>query len=165
VPVVELSGAVIELSGAKRAALEELLGEIDAVAGVEVPGATGYAVFRRTSTGRRVLSGLLIGSEAITADMLRRVPVARLEELVNWPGREALEEIEALPPLRRSSAPDPEEFSRLVAHHYLLWAQVVANPAAKMADRAGAKLPTVHGWIREARLRGLLPAAKRGKAQ
>ena len=68
-----------------------------------------------------------------------------------------------LPPLRRSPDLSAEDFSHLVADHYRLWAEAVPNPAAAMAAEHGVKLPTMHGWIREARLRGLLPKAQRGK--
>jgi hypothetical protein len=159
------SVGVMELTEAQRAAFEELLGGVDTAASVDVGGVTARAAFRRTPAGRYVLAGLLIGGEALTADMLRQVPVARLEELVNFEGREVFEEIDALPRLRRESGTDPEEFSRLVVRHYRLWAKVVPNPATRMAVRAGVNVSTVHSWIREARLRGLLPPAKRGKAQ
>jgi hypothetical protein len=155
----------MELTEAQRAAFEELLGGVDTAASVDLPDVTARAAFRRTPAGRYVLAGLLIGGEALTADMLRQVPVAKLEELVNFEGREVFDEIEALPPLKRADAPDPEDFSHLVAQHYRLWAKVVPNPATRMAVRAGVNVSTVHSWIREARLRGLLPAAKRGKAQ
>jgi hypothetical protein len=153
----------MDLTPAQRAAFEELLGRVDFSATSYMAGATAHAAFRRTSAGRLVLSGLLIGGEAITADMLRQVSVAGLEKLANSETLEVLREIEALPPLKRTSGA-PEDFSRLVAQHYTLWAKVVPNPAANMADRAGSKVSTVHSWIREARLRGLLPPAKRGKA-
>jgi hypothetical protein len=146
-----------ELTEVQRAAFAELF---EALPG---EGMIVRAAFRVTSTGRLVVSGLLIGGDVLTADMLRRVPIAQLEEMVNSEDYNPLEAIEALPPLRRGD--DPVEFSKLVAEHYKAWARAVPNPVAKMADRAGVKLPTVHGWIREARLRGLLPPAKRGKAQ
>jgi hypothetical protein len=57
----------------------------------------------------------------------------------------------------------PEQISELVAQHYKTWARGVPHPAAAMAAEANAKLATVHTWIREARLRGYLPPAQRGK--
>lgn len=130
------------------------------------PGAAVAVVHRQGRSGRLVISALLLVGEAITAETLRRVPLAVYENSANLThhgdvDRQALGE---LPPLDRSAAASPEAFSRAVAEHYKLWAARVPNPAAAMAAEHGVKVPTMHGWIREARLRGLLPAAKRGKA-
>jgi hypothetical protein len=110
------------------------------------------------------VSALLLVGEALTAETLRRVPMSAIENSANLSrqdvNRKALVD---LPPLRRSPDLSAEQFSQLVADHYRLWAEAVPNPAAAMAAEHGVKLPTVHGWIREARLRGMLPKARRGK--
>ncbi|MEJ7772527.1 MAG: hypothetical protein WKF51_11550 [Geodermatophilaceae bacterium] len=129
-----------------------------------VPG-TGYVVlYSPASSGRLVVSALLLVGEALTSDTLRHVPISAFENAANLSrhdvNRQALAD---LPPLRRSPELSSEEFSKLVADHYLLWAAAVPNPASAMAAEHGVKLPTMHGWIREARLRGLLPRAQRGK--
>jgi hypothetical protein len=72
------------------------------------------------------------------------------------------DELAALPPLERGSL-SALEFSEVVADHYKVWARYVPTPAAGMGKRWGVKSATVHSWIREARLRGLLPEAERGK--
>jgi hypothetical protein len=113
-----------------------------------------------------VLAGVLLLSDAITGEMLRKVPVAALENsrnLTEAGGRPP--EVDELHPLRDADRSDPESFSRLVAEHYRAWARVVPHPVAAMARDAEVKPPTVHTWVREARLRGLLPPARRGKAQ
>jgi hypothetical protein len=129
-------------------------------------GADLYAGFTRSPSGRLVLSGLVVLGGAITADMLRKVPVAALENSENITHQQSVrEDVDRLPPLNRAEATSAEDFSRLVAEHYRSWARVVPHPAAAMAADAGVKLPTVHSWVREARLRGYLPPARRGKAQ
>jgi hypothetical protein len=133
--------------------------------GVAVPGAELYAGYTKTDTGRLVLSGLVLLGDALTADNIHKVPITALENSVNISHDTVRQEVDQLPPLTRTPELSPEDFSRLVAEHYRTWARSVPHPAAAMAADAGAKLPTVHTWIREARLRGFLPPAKRGKAK
>jgi|HubBroStandDraft_2_1064218.scaffolds.fasta_scaffold11006_4 hypothetical protein len=57
-----------------------------------------------------------------------------------------------------------DDFLRRVAGIY---AEAVAEkeaPAPVMADAAGVSARTVHGWIAEARKRGIMPPATRGRA-
>jgi hypothetical protein len=134
-----------------------------------VPEAALFSAFRTDDAGRQVLAGVMLMGDAITAEMLRKVPVAALENSRNLSQGNAddavREELAKITPLQDADRSDPEAFSRLVAEHYRAWARVVPHPAAAMARHAGVKSPTVHTWIREARLRGLLPPAKRGKAR
>ncbi len=103
--------------------------------------------------------------ETITSDMLRRVPLAAMEAAANVSQENAVRSALAmLGPLSRDRAESAEDFSRRVAEHYRLWAAHVPNPAARIAAEHKVKLATVHTWIRDARLRGLLPPARRGKA-
>lgn len=121
--------------------------------------------FREDENGRWVLAGLLLIDNAITAEMLRAVPVSAVESGQNDQAAEAArEELAKLTPLQDADRSDPETFSQLVAAHYKLWARAVPTPVASMAAAAGVKSATVHTWVREARLRGLLPPARRGKA-
>ncbi|WP_433369055.1 hypothetical protein ACQPZX_42740 [Actinoplanes sp. CA-142083] len=121
--------------------------------------------FREDENGRWVLAGMLLIDSAITAEMLRAVPVAAVENDRNDQFAEsAREELAKLTPLQDADRSDPEAFSQLVAAHYKLWARAVPYPVANIAAAAGVKAPTVHTWVREARLRGLLPPARRGKA-
>lgn len=137
------------------------LGDVKAV-----PGAALFARFTESETGRQVLSGVMLLGAAITADMLRKVPVSALENSTNLTrtDKQLKTELAKLPPLARGNLA-PEEFSKLVAEHYKVWARAVPHPAAAMAAQAEVKPPTMHTWIREARLRGFLPPAKRGKAR
>ncbi|MGW5272744.1 hypothetical protein ACWEQP_09195 [Streptomyces sp. NPDC004044] len=129
----------------------------------KAPFKRAAAQFVEGKDGRLVMSGLLVLDDAITTDRLKAVPVRALENSWNLTKNvDAREEIRELPKLERD-ARSPEEFAQLVAEHYRAWAAIVPHPVAAMAADAGVKPPTVHSWVREARLRGLLPPAKRGK--
>jgi len=123
-------------------------------------GAGLGVLFRRNESGRLVVAGVVLLGEAITAADLRLVPLAAIESSRNLSAGVA-----NLPPLRRDPGMTPEAFSQLVAEHYRAWAAVTPRPAAAMAKENGLKLPTIHGWVREARLRGLLPAGNRSKRE
>lgn len=129
----------------------------------KAPFKRAAAKFTEGKDGRLVMSGLLVLDEVITTDRLKSVPVRTLENSWNLTRSvDAREEIRDLPKLERGGRP-PEEFAQLVAEHYKAWAAIVPHPVAAMAADAGVKAPTVHGWVREARLRGFLPPAQRGK--
>ncbi|MFC4535693.1 hypothetical protein [Sphaerisporangium dianthi] len=132
--------------------------------GVSVPNAGLAAGFTKNESGRYVLSAVLVVGDAVTTDTLRRVPVVALENSLNISQDTVREEVDKLPPLQRTPGMSPEDFSALVARHYTTWARGVPHPAAAMAADSETKLPTVHTWIREARLRGFLPPARRGKS-
>lgn len=126
----------------------------------EVPGFPGLVVRLAPNTqGRMVVAGLRLEAEAVTAEMLRKVPLARIENEANA-GRH---HDDGLPPLRRAPGMSAEAFSRLVASHYQAAAQKWPNPVRVLAGRWGAKDATVHTWVRESRLRGFLPPARRRK--
>jgi hypothetical protein len=144
---------------------------------VAVPGAALWAMTEEDADGRWVVTGIVLLAEAVTADMLRKVPIEAIENSTNLGVRledaegstvlahdRAHTELAKLPRLERGDL-ESEEFSRLVAEHYRVWARYVPHPAAAMAAQADVKPPTMHTWIREARLRGFLPPAKRGKAR
>lgn len=130
----------------------------------KAPFRRSVAQFTEGKDGRLVMSGLLILDDAITTDRLKSVPVRTLEN--SWSltrNADVREEIRGLPRLSREGR-TPEEFAGLVAQHYKAWAAIAPHPVAAMAADAQVKAPTVHGWVREARLRGFLPPASRGKA-
>jgi hypothetical protein len=130
------------------------------------PGPSGtdlYARYTRTAAGRLVLSGLVLLGDVVTTDVMRKVPVVELENSVNLSRDDVTKEVRQLPTLERTPGMSPEQISELVAQHYKTWARGVPHPAAAMAAEYGVKVPTIHAWIREARLRGYLPPAQRGK--
>ncbi|MEU7807893.1 hypothetical protein AB0B18_15715 [Micromonospora chalcea] len=67
-------------------------------------------------------------------------------------------------PLSRPDGTDPDAFSRRVAQAYAVAVESTSAPAKALADEAQVPVTTVHRWIREARQRGHLPPARRGRA-
>jgi hypothetical protein len=57
--------------------------------------------------------------------------------------------------------PKPDSFYRKVAHLYSEVQVNTARPAAVIAEANGIPVSTVHGWVKEARRRGLLAAGER----
>lgn len=119
------------------------------------------AQFTEGKDGRLVVCGLLVLDTAVTTDQLKAVAIRAMEAEVN---AERAPDRDSLAPLVRAGRTSVE-FARLVADHYQAWASVTPHPVAAMASTAEAKAPTVHGWVREARLRGFLPPACRTKHQ
>lgn len=127
-----------------------------------VDGATLFAAFRQAESGRYVLAGVMLCADKVTGEMLRRIPVAMIENARNADGLPPA--LDGLPPLRRQPGMDQQKFSELVAAHHRAWAAITPHPVARMAEAASVKPPTMHTWVREARLRGLLGPARRKKA-
>lgn len=108
--------------------------------------------------GRLVITAVEMEGDAITGEDFRKIRIGEIESqgMPEHPAPTA--------PLTRQRAGDAEAHARLVAEHYRYHAAYSPKPAKLMSDACGAPLQTVHNWIREARLRGLLPTAQRGKA-
>jgi hypothetical protein len=70
---------------------------------------------------------------------------------------------EARAPLGRPDGMDPEVFYARVARAYGEYAEQTHAPARAMAEEADVPVGTVHRWIREARRRGFLPPARKGR--
>lgn len=134
----------------------------------EIPDTTpAWVVAKPDASGRLVITGLLVTGTAITSDSLRRIPIKVIEARLNQDRASGIDPIRAtahLSPLARANGMSAEEFSGLVAEHYQIWAAATATPVAGLAAHWGLKSATAHSWVREARLRGLLPAARRTKA-
>ncbi len=119
--------------------------------------------------GRRVVTGMLVLGDPLTASDLRGIPLGRLENVLNTltddqgigPVDSDQADPERLPPLVRDPGMRAEDWSRLVAEHYKAWSVRGGKPGAEMARRWGQNRQTVAAWIREARLRGFLPPARR----
>lgn len=142
--------------------------------------------------GRLVLDGLRIDGPP-TADLLRAIPVGKLEATANaqlavvddavvpvrnrrprpvrppeatTAGWEISDPATAVP--RRAAQPAgrgrPDHFYRDVATVYLDYAQGSHRPAADLAERHEVPVTTAHRWIKEARRRGFLPPGRPGRA-
>lgn len=68
------------------------------------------------------------------------------------------------PKLARPDGSDPDRFYRQVAARYLAVLAESRSIAPALAEEAGVPIPTVHRWINEARRRGFLPPARKGRA-
>lgn len=67
-------------------------------------------------------------------------------------------------PLERPDGTDPETFYARVAQAYNEFITETHAPAPLIAAEASVPVPTVHRWIAEARRRGFLPPARKGRA-
>lgn len=123
-----------------------------------------YVEWGEDDAGRRHLMGLLVHGAPITAELLRSLPVGRIDNAGNATPVDAEQFRRELVPLRRRQGEDADEFTSRVAFYYRFFAAMSSKPAKEMAEHAGAPVSTVHGWIREARMRGKLPPGKKGKA-
>jgi hypothetical protein len=131
-----------------------------------IPGADMWAQYRDDTDGKKVLVGMLLLADGITSARLRSIPVGVLESAaseIDTGGTEQLRsDLAKLAPLTRGDLVG-DDFYRLVAEHFRLWARHSSTPAAEMARESGEKSATVHAWINRARSRGLLPEVERGK--
>jgi hypothetical protein len=55
----------------------------------------------------------------------------------------------------------PDDFYRQVADLFTYLATISSRPATDLAEANGVPTTTVHGWVKEARRRGILPAGER----
>jgi hypothetical protein len=127
--------------------------------GIAGTAATMFVRVEETGTGHVRVTGFLAVSDGpdhpITARFLQTAPLVEIEEWENLARHKDLyDEIKTLPPLRREEGEEPEAFSVRVGHYYRLFAAVFPNPVATMSAYYKIKSPTMHAWIREARLRG-----------
>lgn len=121
-----------------------------------------YVRWRQTEGGRLVVNGLIVDGATVTADVLRSIPMGRLERLPKYIKEEI--NLDGLAPLARRKSDSPDEFSDRVATYYRMFSRLTTKPAKAISDHSGVPVTTVRGWIREARLRGKLPPGKKGKA-
>lgn len=115
---------------------------------------------------RPKVTGFCVVGEEITTEIIRSVPVSRLENLKTlmdeaMPADQFFSE---LVPLERHKGETPKEFSNRVAWYYKIFAAYSSKPTKDLAEHAGVPLPTMRSWIREARLRGALPQGTPGKS-
>jgi hypothetical protein len=59
----------------------------------------------------------------------------------------------------------PDEFYRQVAERFTYLGTVSTRPANELAAANDVNVSTIHGWVKEARRRGLMPAADRRRRE
>lgn len=119
----------------------------------DLDGLTVTATFEPDQYGRPMVVELHLSGRSITTDDIRRIPI------VQWKTELVTER--PVEPITRRTGESTDKFSARVASAYIAVAAFSPRPAALLAEASGVPLPTVHTWIREARLRGLLPASGR----
>jgi hypothetical protein len=107
---------------------------------------------------------------AVVADFVRSTnddtepSLADLRSRAREQARQARPKEPDRPRLTRPDGAAPEGFYPRVAAAYTEYAPQTRAPAKEMAAEAGVPVTTAHRWIREARRRGFLPPARKGKA-
>ncbi|MEV0723933.1 hypothetical protein AB0I37_14270 [Micromonospora purpureochromogenes] len=139
--------------------------------------------------GRRQITALMLVGDPIDSTTLKRFPIGLITTTVNMvppsgidpdvmeplaaAARKALASASAeaaepvpsgRPRLTRPDGTDPEGFYKAVADAYREAVAQSRAVAPTLADEAGVPIPTVHRWIGEARRRGFLPPARKGRA-
>lgn len=107
----------------------------------------------------------------LSAEVLRTIPIGRIEALANalLHPQSANQEWRAdarLPDelLFGSTRDRPDEFYATVASTYRHLVTSTARPVAELADANEVPRTTAHRWVKEARRRGMLPPGRPGKA-
>ncbi|WP_407341923.1 hypothetical protein [Pengzhenrongella phosphoraccumulans] len=117
--------------------------------------------------------------DPITGQLLRELPTARIEAAINKrlfavdrtitggkielaSGRKIAER-DLLKPLGNPKQ-TPEFYELVALQHGQLTAHGDANPSATMAELSRVAISTAQGWVAKARIRGLLPHGRRGRA-
>jgi hypothetical protein len=133
---------------------------------------------RPTGVGLQVLRDLplakieaAVNQPAHYAEVLALLPPAN-RVMVPFPWKAESSWWFAKPPKRRaprlrisipSGQPKPDEFYQQVAERFAYLTTVSRRPATDLAEANGVKPTTVHGWVKEARRRGLLPSGERSR--
>ena len=155
---------------------------------------TVHVRFGDAADGRLVALELYIADGVIDAQLLKSIPLQRLEAVVNQhnpigPMREfLLREQPSSPKVPSFEKPDwrsamrirrqvqarvqlpetrgryPDAFYEDVAHAYGWCVANGEQPAVAIADANEVAVNTVRRWIKEARRRGALPAGRQGRA-
>jgi hypothetical protein len=120
--------------------------------------------FRRAiaDAGPAKITGITVIGTELTAEMLRSIPMGRLENFDQ--AFIADMTVDQLEVIRRDNYDDPADFAEAVAFNYRFFATRTDAPTKALAEHSGMPVTTVRGWVREARLRGLLAPGRRGKA-
>ncbi len=116
--------------------------------------------------GRLVVTAIRIETErGLSTEDLRqpRLTVPAIEaSLNNYREAKAQRDASRKPKALKvpSRPPYPDSFFEAVAFEYRRAIASGKPPAPTISIKTGRPVPTVHGWVREARRRGFLPSAK-----
>jgi hypothetical protein len=152
-----------------------------------------YVRVQENEHGRLVITELHLTRERMDSAALRELPLGRIETLANsmpiaediraklhlpprpgveplspesrarWESRKIISPTPHLPHLAVPKGTKPDRFYKEAADLYAELARYSRRPAADLAERSGVAAATVHGWVAEARRRGYLPPAERGR--
>ena len=121
--------------------------------------------------GRLHVEALHIEGEPVSASQLRSIPLGRIEAHANAvlhpDGAEYVVEGQAvIPPhlFELGGRSRPDEFYAEVAAIYAGLVSHTHQPVAVIADANNVPRTTAHRWVKEARVRGMLPPGRPGKA-
>jgi hypothetical protein len=129
--------------------------------GISVSRIEAYLNTYKATPGDEVMESLCALLAARLPDDGESEPsLAELRQLIPAPVTETPDR----PRLTRPDRTPPDEFYPRVAAAYVEYAPQTRAPAKKIAAEAGVPVTTAHRWIREARRRGFLSAASKGKA-
>jgi hypothetical protein len=152
-----------------------------------------YVRVKENEHGRLVITELYLARERVDSAALRALPLGRIEALANslpiaeeiraklkeplrpgveplspeprqrWEPREIISPTPHLLHLAVPKGTKPDSFYKEAAELYAELAIRSRRPAADLAERSGVSVASVHRWIAEARRRGYLPPAERGR--
>ncbi|HET7416877.1 MAG TPA: hypothetical protein VFJ61_04535 [Solirubrobacterales bacterium] len=126
---------------------------------------------READDGRFHVSALHVDG-AVSAEVLRAIPVGRIEAAANAqfhhraPGSPARQPRARIRPSLRSNAVQgyPNAFYEAVATTYRHLSATSSRPVAALAEANEVPVTTAQRWVKEARRRGLLAPGRPGKA-
>lgn len=155
-----------------------------------VPGVEEVEIrVAETSGGRFAIVEIRLDASVITADVMRAIPIGKIEAGINGPGVvDDIRDLASLPnPGRFVSAGEferpasrwagraqlkvpaerkkPDEFYARVARLFSELSLRDSSPAVTIARANDVPPSTVHRWVKEARRRGLLAPGQRGRAR
>jgi hypothetical protein len=124
---------------------------------LDLDGLTVTVTLQPDMYGRPTVVELNLSGRAVTAEDLRKIPIGRMEQQAATSGNRQ-------PLHAREPGESSDDFSVRVSEAFKAVAATTRWPAGILAKEAGVTVGTAHNWIREARIRGLLPPAERRKS-
>ncbi len=135
-------------------------------------GVAVHVKFGRRADGRLHIAGLRLEG-AVSAEVLRSIPVGRIEAAANaqlvTPGakpRKTEAAVARIPDEFRDNAVRgyPDAFYDSIAAAYRSLVATTSKPVSELANANDVPVTTAQRWVKEARRRGLLAPGHPGKA-